>query len=69
VDDLALVDLRERGVVVGDELPVGACRPDPFFGGSGLFGDVVRHRIAEYSRMQRISTSSVRVVGKGPHIR
>ena len=53
VHDLALVDLREGSVVVGDELPVGACDPDPFFGGSGLFGDVVRHRIAEYSRMQR----------------
>ena len=58
VHDLALVDLREGSVVVGDELPVGACRPDPFFGGSGLFGDVVRHRIAEYSRMQRKSRSS-----------
>ena len=53
VHDLALVDLREGSVVVGDELPIGACRPDPFFGGSGLFGDVVRHRSAEYSQMQR----------------
>jgi hypothetical protein len=58
VHDLALVDLREGGVVVGDELPVGARRPDSFFGGSGLFGDVVRHRSAEYSRMQRKSRSS-----------
>ena len=53
VHDLALVDLREGSVVVGDEIPVGACYPDPLFGGSRLFGDVVRHRIAEYSRMQR----------------
>ena len=53
VHDLALVDLREGSVVVRDELPVGACDPHPFFGGSRLFGDVVRHRIAEYSRMQR----------------
>ena len=59
VHDLALVDLGEGGVVVGYELPVGALSPDPFFGGSGLFGDVVRHRIAEYSRMQRKFRSSV----------
>src|SRR5262245_26217810 len=59
VDDLALVYLREGSVVVGDELPVGARRPDTLFGGSVLFGDVVRHRIAEYSRMQRKSRSSL----------
>ena len=53
VHDLALVDLREGSVVVGDEFPVGPCDPDTFFCGSGLFGDVVRHRIAQYSRMQR----------------
>ena len=43
VHDFSLVDLGEGSVVVGDELPVGACRPDSLFGGSGLFGDVVRH--------------------------
>ena len=59
VYDLALVDLREGSVVVGDEIPVRACDPDPCFGGSRLFGDVVRHRIAEYSRMQRKFRSSV----------
>ena len=59
VHDLALVDLREGSVVVGDELPVRAFDPDTLFGGSGLFGDVVRHRIAEYSRMQRKFRSSV----------
>src|SRR6478672_9740566 len=52
MDDLALVDLGEGGLVVRDEFPVRACRPDTFFCGSVLFGDVVRHRIAEYSRMQ-----------------
>ena len=68
VDDLALVDLREGGVVVGYELAVGACRPDPFFGGSGLFGDVVRHRSAEYSQMQHKFRSTVRSDGKGSDI-
>ena len=53
VHDLALVDLRKGSVVVGDEIPVRPCYPDTLFGGSRLFGDVVRHRIAEYSRMQR----------------
>ena len=32
VDDLALVDRREGALVVGDQLPVGACRPDAVFG-------------------------------------
>ena len=59
VHDLALVDLGERGVVVGDELPVGARDPDPFLGGSGPLDGVVRHRIAEYSRMQRKFRSTV----------
>ena len=60
VHDLALVDLREGSVVVRDELPIGARNPNTFFGGSGLFGDVVRHRIAEYSRMQRKFRPSAR---------
>ncbi len=66
VHDLALVDLRKGSLVVGDELPVRSRYPDALFGGSGLFGDVVRHRIAEYSRMQRISRPTVRQVETRP---
>ena len=49
VDDLPLVDRGERAVVVGDELPVGAGRPDPCFGLGGCLECVVGHRSAEYS--------------------
>ena len=69
VHDLALVDLREGGVVVGDEIPIGARYPDAFFGGSRLFGDVVRHRIAEYSRMQRKFRSTARTAGSVSPVR
>jgi hypothetical protein len=43
VDDFAFVDLREGGVVVRNELPVRACRPDAFLCRGGLLGGFVRH--------------------------
>ncbi len=43
VHDLALVDLGKRSVVVRDQLPVGAGRPDTFFDCGGLLGGVVGH--------------------------
>ena len=46
VDDLALVDRREGGLVVGDRLPVGAFDPDAFLGVRGRFECVVAHRSA-----------------------
>ena len=49
VDDLPLVDRREGALVVGDQLPVWACRPDPGFGLGGCLECVVAHRSAEYS--------------------
>src|SRR5919106_611605 len=50
VHDLALVDLGEGRVVVRNELPVGAGRPDALFDCRRLLGGV-RHRIAEYSQL------------------
>ena len=49
VDDLPLVDRREGALVVGDQLAVGAGRPDPGFGLGGCLECVVAHRSAEYS--------------------
>ena len=43
------------GVVVRNELPVGAGRPDAFFERRRLLGGVVRHRIAEYSHVRPAS--------------
>ena len=50
VDDLALVDRRERALVVGDQLPVGAGRPDAVLGlASGVSRRVLLIGSAEYS--------------------
>ena len=49
VDHLPFVDRREGAVVVGDQLPVGAGRPDAGFGLGGCLECVVAHRSAEYS--------------------
>ena len=49
VHDLPFVDRREGGVVVRDQLPVGAGRPDAVFGLGGCLECVVAHRSAEYS--------------------
>ncbi len=46
VHDLALVDRRERAVVVRDQLTVRACRPDSGLGLGGRLEHVVRHRSA-----------------------
>jgi hypothetical protein len=44
VHDLPLVDLGEGRLVVGDQLAVGACDPDAFFGFRLFRGDIARHR-------------------------
>ena len=49
VDHLPLVDRREGALVVGNQIPVRARRPDPGFGFGGCLECVVAHRSAEYS--------------------
>src|SRR5436190_11114896 len=58
VDDLSLVDRRESGLVVRDQLPVRACRPDPVAGGSRL-GLASGHKaVGQYSHGSSSACSS-----------